>query len=228
MSSTITQLLEKYPALAAGTDAECRKLLDNVQPVNYKKEDVIFRPADPCQNFMWLLEGSVRVYKHSEDGREVTLYRVNAGDLCILSLNGLMNGRSFPAEAKAETDVYGLMITGQDFKWALSHSEGFRNYLMQMMSERLSEIMTLAEEICFHPLDLRLACLLGQLFERSKGEPLDMTHITLAHELGTSREVVSRILKKLESQDCIRLSRGRIYLVSEQGLKWSNDVEKIA
>lgn len=169
---------------------------------------------------MWLIEGSVRLYKHSEDGREVTLYRVCAGELCILSLNNLLHGRPYAAEARCEEPVLGLLLNGLDFQNAIDMSPGFRRYVLSTLANRLDEVMRLVADVVFRRLDLRLACLLGQMFERSRGEPLDVTHEALARELGTAREVVSRILKEFEQQQCIRLSRGRIHLVSAQGLEW--------
>lgn len=180
----------------------------------------MFREQDPCRNFIWLLNGSVRIYKHSPDGREVTLYRVEAGDLCILSLNALLGSRAYPAEAVSETEISGLMMPGEIFLNGVNESESFRTCVIKTLTERLHETMTLVSDVAFHRLDLRLACFLGQRFERSCGESLTVTHAELARELGTTREVISRILKEFEHQQCVKLSRGRIELVSQQGLDW--------
>lgn len=216
----LEKLLQRYPGLSDHLDANCRNLLLKARPVSVATGTILFREADPCLDFMWLIDGSVRLYKHSKDGREVTLYRVSAGELCILSLNNLLHGRPYAAEARSEEPVTGLLFSGSDFQAAIDTSPGFRRYVLGMLANRLDEIMGLVADVVFSRLDLRLACLLGQMFERSHGEPIEITHDALAREIGTSREVISRILKEFEHQQCIRLSRGRIQLISSQGLEW--------
>ena len=214
----LAHLAARYPELIAASDARALALLEQASPVRFPAGTVMFRERDPCRGFMWLLEGGVRIFKHSPDGREVTLYRVQPGDLCVLSLNALLGDRPYPAQAQAESDVAGLMLGGAAFLRGLGESESFRTYVMNMMA--------LVSDITFHRLDLRLACLLGQRFERSGGRALRVTHAELACELGTTREVVSRILKEFERQQCVRLTRGRIHLVSQQGLDWFTQEEQ--
>lgn len=180
----------------------------------------LYREDQRCDRFMWLLEGSVRVYKNSPEGREITLYRVNPGDVCVLSLQSLLCDEGFPAEAVAETNLAGISLMQADFDKALDLSNDFHRYLLKILSQRIGNVMRLVSEVAFQRLDLRLACLMGQLFERSKGEAIKTTHAQLARELGTTREMVSRILKDLEHQQCIRLQRGEIHLVSSESLDW--------
>ena len=219
-SSQYEKLLEQYPDLASQADEACRQLLCEARMCEIPTGTYMFREEDPCQHFMWLLEGSVRVFKHSPEGREVTLYRLSPGELCLLSLNSLLGGQVYPASAKSDTPIRGLVIAASQFHQALDVSKGFRNYVLQSLTERLSDMISLVSSVVFRRLDLRLACLLGQRFERSGGEVLRITHAELAHELGTTREVVSRILKEFERQECIALTRGEIHLVSQDGLEW--------
>ena len=216
------ELDELYPEFVSkcAYDEKAINFLKQTERFKFPAGTVMFRQQDPCDNFAWLISGEVRIYQHSSDGREVTLYRVKAGDLCILSLNALLGNRNYPAEAVAETEISGLMMQGAVFLDAVNGSESFRNCVIKTLSDRLYETMTLVSDIAFRRLDLRLACLLGQRFERSCGKSLTITHAELARELGTIREVISRILKEFEHQQCIRLSRGRIELVSRQGLDW--------
>jgi len=180
----------------------------------------LFRESDHCECFMWLLEGTVRVYKHSREGREITLYRVTPGEFCVLSLQSLLTGSGFPAEAVADTELIGVTMSLADFDQAIDESKEFRRYLLKNLSQRLGDTVQLISEVTFQRLDLRLACLMGQLFERSNGAPLKVTHAQLAREMGTTREMVSRILKEFENQQCITLSRGEIDLVSSESLSW--------
>ena len=216
------ELAELYPEFVSkcAYDEKAINFLKQTERFQCPAGTIIFREQDPCHNFAWLLSGDVRIYQHSSDGREVTLYRVEAGDLCILSLNALLGNRTYPAEAVAETEISGLMMQGAVFLEGVNGSESFRSCVIKTLTDRLHETMTLVSDIAFRRLDLRLACLLGQRFERSRGKSLTITHAELARELGTIREVVSRILKEFEHQQCIRLSRGRIELVSRQGLDW--------
>jgi len=180
----------------------------------------IFREGEPCSSFMLLLEGCVRVYKNSDDGREITLYRVCPGEFCVLSLHSLMCNEGFSAEAIADSDLVGIAINAKDFQRAMDASPDLRNYLLKTLTQRLGETVQLVSEVTFYRLDLRLACLLGQLFERSDGKPLRVTHAKLARELGTAREMISRILKEFENQGCVILNRNEIRLVSSEGLSW--------
>lgn len=220
LSDKLRELDACYPGFVSDCDARALSLLEQTDRIQFPAGTIMFRESDACQNFLWLLEGTVRVYKHSADGREVTLYRVEPGEMCVLSLNALLGGRPYPAEALAETDITGLVIAGSTLLPVIDESSSLRRYVMKMLTDRLYETMALVSDIAFHRLDLRLACLLGQRFERSGGEALNVTHAQLARELGTTREVISRILKEFEHQECVKLARGRIYLVSRQGLNW--------
>ncbi|GMQ83435.1 MAG: hypothetical protein BMS9Abin06_0169 [Gammaproteobacteria bacterium] len=113
-----------------------------------------------------------------------------------------------------------LVVRRRYFDRAIDDSKDFRRYLLKVLSRRIGDVVQLVSEVTFQRLDLRLACLLGQFFERSCGEPLLITHAQLAREMGTTREMVSRILKELERQQCIQLLRGEIHLVSREGLNW--------
>lgn len=222
------ELLTEYPALEKHFDQTCLNVLNEAQLVDMPAGTMMFHEASPCKNFMWLLEGHVRVFRNSEDGREVTVYRVSPGELCLLSLNSLLSDGGYPASAKSETRTKGLVISAQQFRHLMDYSKGFRNYVLQALVERLTDVITLASDATFRRLDLRLACLLGQRFERSGGMPLKITHAELACELGTTREVVSRILKDFERQECISLNRGLIHLVSQNGLEWFTKKDKKA
>jgi CRP/FNR family transcriptional regulator len=107
-----------------------------------------------------------------------------------------------------------------DFNILMNSSEVFRHHVVTTLTNRLCESMCLIQTTAFDNLNMRLACMLGSLFERNKTNTLKITHQELAHELGTTREVISRILKQFERQDCIKLSRGAIDIASPEGLEW--------
>lgn len=221
------ELLSTYPVLEKYADKECLEVFREAQVAAFDPGTTMFHEESPCSNFMWLLEGSVRIFKNSEEGREVTIYRVLPGELCLLSLNSLFGGYSYPASPKSETHTKGLIISAVKFHHLMEKSRGFRQYVLQALTERLSNVISLISAVSFRRLDLRLACLLGQQFERSGGVALKITRAELACELGTTREVINRILKEFKHQQCISLKRGQIHLVSPDGLEWfSSEVRK--
>lgn len=215
------QDLEKsYARFVEACDPQALEILSQTDRIQLPAGSILFRENDPCHSFLWILDGCVRVFKRSSDGREVTLYRVEPGGVCILTLNNLLGGRNYPAEAVAETHISGLMIGGGQFLEAIEVSPRLRHHVMQILSERLQEMVDLVSGLAFQRLDLRLANMLGKRFDRNGGDTLEVTHIQLARELGTTREVISRILKEFEHHNCVKLARGRIRLLSRRGLAW--------
>ena len=217
-----------YPELADITDQCWIDSIEQAKPMLIKPNTTLFSGSATCNNFMLILEGTIRLYQCAEDGREITLYRVQSGDLCILSLNSLLKKQSFNAIAATESHVQSLVISSDDFKHLMNESQTFRDFVLSTLTERLCEAIYMVQDTAFNHLDMRLACILGSLFERNNGPLLKITHQELAHELGTTREVVSRILKDFEKKDCIKLSRGNIELASADGLQWFSQKAKSA
>jgi CRP/FNR family transcriptional regulator len=178
----------------------------------------IVHAGDPCQSFILLAQGTLRVYEVGASGREIVLYRVRTGELCVLTLSNLLAATAYSAGAMAEEDVEVVMIPMPQFQEALAKSDAFRSFVISTLSRRMGEVMALVEQVAFRRLDLRLACLLGQLFGENLGDPVEVTHQALALELGSTREVVSRMLKEFERMGCIRLRRGMIELLSPETL----------
>jgi len=207
-----------FPGLASINDAAGEAALRAASVFQFPAGTDIVRSGDPCQSFILVSRGVLRIYEAGESGREIVLYRVRAGELCVLTLTDLMASRSYSAGAKAEEDVEVVMIPHASFQEALSQSDAFRAFLISTLSRRMGEVMSLVEQVAFQRLDLRLACLLGQLFNENRGAPLEITHQALALELGSTREVISRLLKEFERSGCIRLGRGQIELLSPEAL----------
>jgi CRP/FNR family transcriptional regulator len=207
-----------YPTLAAIQDEAWLEARGAAKEMTIPPGTVVIRRGDPCQNFLLVTRGTVRVYERSDSGREIALYRTCAGDICILTLSTLLAGADYAAEAATEDDVAAVAIPMRFFQNAMARSEAFRNFIMATLARRLSDVMRVVEQVTFQHLDLRLACLLGQLFERSKSSTISMTHEDLARELGTTRVVVSRMLKDFERMGCIRLHRSHIELLSPEEL----------
>ena len=204
----------KIPACSA-----LERLLEKAEHVDIPPGTSVFHAPGLCARFFWILSGTVRVYKHSADGREITLYRMGPNEPCLVCLSNLILGIPNDTHGVAETAVHGLTVAREEFELATGLSPELARYLLRFMTERLHEVTALTAAAVFDKLDLRLACHLGRMFERSNNQPLKLTHDDIARELGTSREVISRILKQFEQQGCIRLARGAIELVAPQALQ---------
>ena len=212
--SSIRQLLKLYPQLENEQSEEWLKILNNTQMMDAPADTVLATVGSNCTNFMLLLDGDVRIYQDDENGREMTLYRISPGDVCLMSLNSLIHERPFRANAKSETDISMILFRADEFHKAMKVSDAFRMLILSSLVDTVCTMVQSFYDTAFEPLDMRLACLLGRLFERAGSDSLDITHQELSQELGTTREVVSRLLKKLEQQECIVLKRGKI-LVGE-------------
>ncbi len=209
-----------YTELADIRDRIWLDAIDNARLLETNPDTTLFSGNATCNNFMLILEGTIRIYQTAKDGREITLYRVEAGGLCVLSLNSLLRNQSFNAIAITESNVRALVISSTSFKIMIDKISPFRNYVLSTLTERLCETIYLIQDTAFNHLNMRLACILDNLFERGPTLTLKITHQELASELGTTREVISRILKDFEKQNCIKLSRGYIKLASAEGLRW--------
>lgn len=210
------QLYELYPELSEEDNHEWLAILGRAQFVDAPDNTVLASAGSSCTGFMLLLDGIVRVYQDDDDGREMTLYRINKGDICLMSLNSLLHDKPFRANAKSETNVRMLMIAATDFHVAMGVSDAFRKIILTSLVDTVCTMVQSCYDTAFEPLDMRLACILGRLFERSGSDVLNVTHQDLSQELGTSREVISRLLKKLEQQGCIVLKYGKILLADNK------------
>jgi len=221
--SRLQELNSTYPQLANINDESWLDTIEHARLLEAPLDTTLFSGTATCNNFMLILQGTVRIYQAAEDGREITLYRVAAGDLCILSLNSLLKNKSFSAIAATESDMKALVISSDNFKLMMNSIEPFRDYVISTLTERLCETIYLIQDTAFNHLNMRLACMLGSLFERNQNRTLKITHQELAFELGTTREVISRILKEFEKQNCVKLARGSITLASAEGLRWFSE-----
>lgn len=179
---------------------------------------VIYEEGHPCDVVPFILQGQVRVYKIGETGREITLYRVSLGQTCVLSSSCGMSGTNYPAIAEAEEDVALLAIPVREFNRMARKFPELQDFVNRALAERLAELMLVVEEVAFRRVDLRLAEFLAQASQADGEHSLSRTHAQLAVELGTAREVVSRILKDFERHGYVQLGRGRIDVIDRDAL----------
>ena len=168
----------------------------------------VFVDGDRVDGIALLLSGVVRVYKIGETGREITLYRFGLGESCILSANAIISQKSFPAIATVEEDAEAVMIPADVFREWVNKYELWREFVFDLLSERLSTVMTVVDEVVFKRMDRRVASLL--LNQTKIQNPMRVTHQEIAAELGSSREVISRILEDFSREGLIESGRGTI------------------
>ncbi len=177
----------------------------------------VFLDGDRVEAIALLVSGVVRVYKIGESGREITLYRFGNGQSCILTANAILSRKTFPAVATVEKDAEAVMIPADTFREWIGRYDLWRDFMFDLLSQRLASVMEIVDEIAFRRMDARVASL---LLDRSKADAqVHLTHQEIAAELGTSREVVSRLLEDFTEAGLIRLGRGQIEVLDQGGLK---------
>lgn len=204
------------PALDGLEDTARTRLRALARPAALPAGTRVFGEGSPCHAYLILLSGEVRVQKVAESGREIVLYRVGAGETCVVTTACLMSGVDYDAEGVAETAITAQMLPESGFRELLGLSEAFRDFVFRAYGSRITGLLALIDEVAFGRMDRRLAaCLTARA--RSDNE-LAATHQDLAVELGSAREVVSRLLKEFERRGWVELSRGRIRLLDRSAL----------
>lgn len=212
----LDELRERIPSLDGLTTGLAERLRQEATHVALPEGTSVFREGQTCEAFVAITAGSVRVSKLSEEGRELLLYHVVPGQICVLTVHCLLGGSPYPARGTAVGDLAGVAIPGELFETLIGSVTPFRRDVFGLLSHRLAIVLGLVEEVAFHRLDRRLAALLIRRSAARPDEPLRLTHQDLADDLGSSREIVSRILESLESQGMVELGRKRIALRDRQ------------
>lgn len=176
----------------------------------------VFEPGQRAENMLLLLSGSVRVQQISETGREVFLYRVHAGESCILTTACMLADEEYSAEGLAETEIEAVAIPRHVFDDLTGRSPAFRSFVFQSYSRRIADLFGLIDDIVFQRMDVRLA---EHLLELEKDSHIAATHQALAFDLGTAREVISRTLGEFQRQGWVGLGRGEIHITNRAGLE---------
>jgi len=177
----------------------------------------VFVDGDHVEGIALLISGVVRVYKIGETGREITLYRFGLGQSCILTANAILSDKSFPAIATVEEDAEAVMIPADMFRVWVHKYDLWREFVFDLLSQRLSTVMEVVDEVVFKRMDRRVAVLL--LNQAKAANPIRITHQEIAAELGSSREVISRILDDFSKADLIEAGRGTIEVLDFEGLE---------
>ncbi|MGC2167032.1 MAG: Crp/Fnr family transcriptional regulator [Gallionella sp.] len=194
--------------------AELDSLLDSAKIMQLPGGTVMFDENQQCQGFPLLLSGSIRVIKASPNGRELQLYRVLPGESCILTSSCLLGHTRYQARGESEQALEMVLLPAGAFHTMLGNHAVFRNYVFNLFSDRLTGLMQLVSAVAFQKLDQRLAALLI-----GKVSPIQATHQAIADELGSAREIVSRLLKGFADQGWVSLGREKIDVTDRVALE---------
>ncbi len=201
-----------FPELAEDEDL-VQAIISNGSRVQLPAGQHICMEGSTCSHLAFVLSGTGRIYKLSETGREITLYRVEQGECCILTLSCIVSEKRFPAFAVSESDLQAIVVPAGAIQQWMDDNRTWRRYAWNLIAARLGEVISLVEEVTFRRMDERLAFYLNQSNLFPPGRQTRITHQQIAAELGTSREVISRLLKDLEEQDIVELGRGWLRLL---------------
>lgn len=194
-----------------------RQLEQAARRVSVPPGTVVFRPGAPADHMLLVLSGSVRVQHVSESGRQIVLYRVQAAETCIMTTSCLMTQDAYSAEGVTETEVAAVMVPRRTFDALLASAPAFRALVFDSYARRLTDLFLVIEDVAFQRMDIRLAQRLLAL-DHGTGR-VAITHQQLAVELGTAREVVSRVLQDLRRRGLVAGGRGEIALTDRAGLE---------
>lgn len=196
------------------TDEERALISSHAKAFDVPAGTVLF-DSSSCKGILWIVSGVVRVFMVSDEGREITLYRLRDGDLCPLSVSCLLGSMPLKALVSAETDARVVTISNDAFARIHEKNAAVQRLMLSTMTARLSDVMWVVDQVVFRGIDRRLA---EYLLSRPSAL-VYATHEEIAAELGTAREVVSRMLKYFEKAGLVSLSRGRVRVVDAAGLR---------
>lgn len=211
---SLSRFNSHFPALAELPPSLARDVDAQLQPMSLPSGTMLFDVGVACQVLPLILEGRIKVSKRAENGREIRLYNVRPGELCIVTLGCLLGGAAYSATGIAETPLRALALPRPLFLRLMAEHPPFRAWVFQLFTERISGLMQLVEEVAFHKLDQRLAAWLAEHAPRAEA-----SHQAIADELGSVREIISRLLRQFEDQGWVSLGRERIEVLDVSRLK---------
>ncbi|MDO9051842.1 MAG: Crp/Fnr family transcriptional regulator [Methylotenera sp.] len=207
--------LEQFPELR-NLEQSAKEMLSKYSRIVEAPIGTIgYREGAPCGAYVMRLAGKSRVYKISSNGREILLYRVGAGETCVITTTCLLGNSDYPASTIVEEPIRDVLIPATAFHQLMLDSSVFRKFVMTNYGALISDLIVLLDEVAFHNLDARLAKVLLD----AKNTQIVRTHQQIADELGTAREVVSRQLKRLEQKGSVSLGRGQIEIINRSALE---------
>jgi CRP/FNR family transcriptional regulator, anaerobic regulatory protein len=203
------KFLEIFPFFRKGSGEAVADLLSRGRYSSTPANTILQLEGQPCNSAEFQLSGVKRNYKVSRNGREITMYEVGPGEICIVNVACILSNSVSPTHTVSLTDIAMLTFSAKDFRELVAKYEEIRAFIFAAVNQRFASIMELTKEVAFGKMDERL---LDYLVEKSEDGKLSTTHQKIAQDLGTAREVVSRLLKELERKGVLHLSRNLIEL----------------
>lgn len=201
------------------SEPEKEMLCDNTAATFYPKGTGVHRGDDDCVGLLLIKSGQLRTYLLSEDGRDVTLYRLYPGDVCILSASCVLEAITFDVFVDAEADTEVLQTNSAVFRRMAESNIYMKCFGYQQATLRFSDVMWAMQQILFMSADRRLAIFLVDEMAKSGSDELRLTHEQIARYMGTAREVVSRMLKYFSQEGIVQVSRGDLKIIDKQKLR---------
>ena len=219
MNDQIFQLCaDSFPFWNSISDTDRENLLRSTQEVFFESGTNIHDGGE-CTGIILIKSGSLRVYMLSEDGKEITLYRLFAGEVCVLSASCVLNTLSFDVFIDAEEDSHCVIVGGCAFAELSERSSEVKIFALEMALTRFSDVMWVMQQILFMSLDKRLAIFLLDEISKHGGDTVRLTHEQIAKYIGSAREVVSRMVKYFATEGIVESSRGGIKLLNKKRLR---------
>jgi len=208
--------IDRFPSLNTLDEATLEALLRDSSVLSLPVNERVFGPGLAPQNFLLLIDGTIRVQQTASNGREIVLYRISAGESCALTTACLMGYERYQAEAIVEVETRAVAVPRKLFDELVSSSADFRRFVFAAFSHRITGLFRVIEEVAFSRMDIRLAAKLLEL--SNDADTLDVTHQNLATELGSVREVVSRQLGEFQRRGWVEVNRGQVQLLDRAAL----------
>lgn len=212
-------ILNKLPFWVSLTEQEKEILRKSAVIRRYEKGSFIHSSDRDCLGMLFILSGEIRTYILSDEGREITLFRLYQNDLCVLSASCVISQISFDTQMTARQDTEVLIIPPNITALLKEQNISVRCFLYEQATERFSEVMWAMQQILFKGLDQRLAAFLVEECERTNSNTVRMTHEQIARNISSAREAVARMLKQFTQDGLVELKRGEIIIKDTDGLK---------
>jgi len=213
------ELKEYFPMWQKLTSAQQTRLLSASDQRSYRKGQIVHNGLTDCTGLFLIQSGQLRAYTISDEGREITMYRLFERDICLLSASCIMRSIQFDIVIEAEKDTEVWLIPAEAYKNVMEESAPLANYTNEIMASRFSDVMWLMDQIMWKSFDRRLAAFLLEESFLEDTSKLKITHEIIGNHLGTAREVVTRMLRYFQSEEMVKLSRGTVELTDRDKLE---------
>ncbi len=201
------------------TAQEAELLTQNIRTVTYEQEETVHSSTHDCVGVLLIKSGELRTYILSDEGKEVTLFRLGDGEACVLSASCLFNSITFDIFIDAVRATEAYLIDAKVFSKLMQENVYVENFALHVTAERFSEVMWAMEQILFMSFDRRLAIFLLDETTKSGLDNITMTHEQIARYVGSAREVVSRMLKYFAKEGMVAVHRGGVEITDKQKLR---------